>query len=187
MLKEWVQIATIIDIQLKDDKQQGINVIQPPTDKIFTHYMPNQKGEPSDLLLIMQYYPDNDSVKLMFPCNADDEYREVEKENKLPRIYPQIPINASINPLTAGISQAALNAFLGNAYLDELSNMAGSNLGPVKIEQIINGVVHPITKETITKYKRIIANPLLKDDWMMGIYKKLGRLAQCHDETGTDD
>ena len=43
---------------------------------------------------------------------------------------------------------------MGNKYLEELSYRAGRNLDPLAIEQIMNGVVHPITKETITKYKK---------------------------------
>ena len=58
-----------------------------------------------------------------------------------------------------GISQAALNAFMGNEYLEELSHVAGRNLDPVDIEQIANGVVHPVTKETITKYNKLITDP----------------------------
>lgn len=51
---------------------------------------------------------------------------------------------------------------MGDVYLAELSNMAGRNLDPVKIEHITNGVVHPVTKETITMYNKLIADPLLK-------------------------
>ena len=85
------------------------------------------------------------------------------------------------------ISQAALNAFIGNKYLEELSHMAGRNLDPVDIEQIVNGVVHPVTKEIITKYKKLIADPLLRDDWMLGVYKELGRLAQGYGKEDSDD
>ena len=56
--------------------------------------------------------------------------------------------------------------------------MAGSNLDTVSIEQIANGVVHPTTKETITKYKKLITDPLLRDDWMLVMCKELGLLAQ---------
>ena len=67
---------------------------------------------------------------------------------------------------------------MGNEYLEELSHMAGRNLDPVDTEQIANGVVHTVTNKTITKYKKLIADPVLRDDWMLGICKELGRLAQ---------
>ena len=69
-----------------------------------------------------------------------------------------------MNVPAAGISQAALNAFMGKEYLEELSHMAGRNLDPVDIEQIANGVVHPVTKVTITKYNNRIADPILRDE-----------------------
>ena len=47
--------------------------------------------------------------------------------------------------------------------------MAGRNLDPVAIEQIENGVVHPVTKETIAKYKKQIADPILREEWMLGM------------------
>ena len=46
------------------------------------------------------------------------------------------------------------------------------------MEEVANGVVHPVTKETITKYKTLINDPLLREDWMRGMCKELGRLSQ---------
>ncbi len=46
--------------------------------------------------------------------------------------------------------------------------------GPIsKIEHYCNGVVHPITKETITHYRKLIKDPLLKDLWTEAMSKKL--------------
>ena len=33
----------------------------------------------------------------------------------------------------------------------------------IDIEEYANGLVHPVTKETITKYKTLIEYPLFKD------------------------
>ena len=55
------------------------------------------------------------------------------------------------------------------------------------MEQVANSVVHPVTKETITKYKTLIQDPLLRETWMKGMAKELGRLAQGYeDEKGTN-
>ena len=35
----------------------------------------------------------------------------------------------------------------------------------IDIEEYANGVVYPVTKETIKKYKTLIDDPLLKDKW----------------------
>ena len=49
------------------------------------------------------------------------------------------------------------------------------------------GVVYPITKETITKYAKIIKVPELRDVWLAAMCKELGRIAQGWDDTnGTD-
>ena len=52
---------------------------------------------------------------------------------------------------TAGISREALSQFMGNAFLGELKRTL-INATPVALEEVANGVVHPVTKETITKY-----------------------------------
>ena len=87
---------------------------------------------------------------------------------------------------TAGISQAALIIVMGNEYLEELSHMTERHLDPVKIEQLVNGLVHPVTKETITKYNKLIPDTLLRDDWMLAMCKELGILAQGYGKEGSD-
>jgi hypothetical protein len=48
-------------------------------------------------------------------------------------------------------------------------------------------VVHPVTKETITKYEKLANDPLLGDVWTAAMSKELGRLAQGFNETeGTE-
>eukprot|EP00804_Cyclotella_cryptica_P024309 CCRYP_020871-RA/>CCRYP_020871-RA protein AED:0.34 eAED:0.32 QI:0/0/0/1/1/1/2/0/475 len=50
-----------------------------------------------------------------------------------------------------------------------------------------NGVVHPITKETITKYEKLANDPILQTVWKKAMCKELGRLAQGWDgRRGTD-
>jgi hypothetical protein len=48
----------------------------------------------------------------------------------------------------------------------------------INIEEVCNGVVHPITKETITKYTKLMDDPALKDLWVPAMSKELHRLAQ---------
>ena len=49
---------------------------------------------------------------------------------------------------------------------------------PTSLEECANGVVHPVTKETITKYHKLIEEPLLREVWMKAMCIELGRLAQ---------
>jgi hypothetical protein len=46
------------------------------------------------------------------------------------------------------------------------------------IEEFCCGVVHPITKETITKYQKLIRDPLLKPTWTRAMSTELHWLAQ---------
>ena len=55
------------------------------------------------------------------------------------------------------------------------------------IEEVANGVVHPITNRTITKYHKLINEPLLCEVWMKAMYVELGRIAQGYKDTkGTE-
>ena len=75
---------------------------------------------------------------------------------------------------------------MGNAFLEELKKTT-INATPTTIEEVANGVVHPVTKETITKYKKLIEDPLLRETWAKAMCKELGRLCQGFGETeGTD-
>ena len=86
----------------------------------------------------------------------------------------------------AEISQASLNAFMGNSYMQELQHSMANNTTLSGLEEVANGVVHPVTKETITKHKKLINDPLLQDDWMKGMCKELGRLSRGYGEKGAD-
>ena len=44
-------------------------------------------------------------------------------------------------------------------------------------------LVHPVTKETITKYEKLANHPLTKEVWTKAMSKELGRLAQGFDGT----
>jgi hypothetical protein len=48
----------------------------------------------------------------------------------------------------------------------------------IQIEEYCNAVVHPVTKETITHYRKLIKDPLLKDLWIKAMSKELHPLAQ---------
>jgi hypothetical protein len=48
----------------------------------------------------------------------------------------------------------------------------------IDIEEYCCGVVHPITKETITQYRKLMNEPLLKDLWTKAMSKELNQLGQ---------
>ena len=95
----------------------------------------------------------------------------------------------------AAISKNTVYSVLGNAFLADLPKFVPRTLQnsklvftlPPDIEEQCNGVVHLITNETITKYKKMIDEPLLRDVWMEAMCVKPGRLTQEYgDMKGTD-
>ena len=54
----------------------------------------------------------------------------------------------------------------------------------IDIEHFCNGVQHPVTGETITKYKKLINIPQMREVWTTAFGKEFGNLAQGDDKTG---
>jgi len=86
----------------------------------------------------------------------------------------------------ANINQAAVYHVCGLGYYNAPQYSIPTTLQhdkltispAIDIEEMCNGVVHPITKETITKYETLANDPELKAIWMKAMCKELGRLAQ---------
>ena len=64
--------------------------------------------------------------------------------------------------------------------MKRILNINDTTLGP---EEVANGVVHPVTKETITKYKKIIDDLPMRVVWSKAMCKELGRLCQGFEDT----
>ena len=87
----------------------------------------------------------------------------------------------------ASITHDAMYSVLGRDYLNHLENdpdkREDSQICINLPEEMANGVVHPVTKETLTKYHKIIEVPEPKEVWMTGMCIELGRLAQGYKDT----
>ena len=89
------------------------------------------------------------------------------------------------------ISQTALYYYLGNAIFDDTVHFLPTTLmgkpTPIQpafdIEEVENGMVHPITNGTIKKYHKLIDEPLLREFWMKEMRVELGCLAQGYKDT----
>ena len=187
MKKSRKVLAALVDAQLDIDKLRGIHLITSTSnpDEQFTYHAPNPKGNPFPMPAITQDYNDDTlEPEVAYP----DEHWEEEAAKLLPRQLQRLMQTENVVSCPpVGISQAALNAFIGNAYMQELQQSMVNNDTPSGLEEVDNGVVHPVTKETITKYKTLINDPLLRDDWMKGMCKELGRLEQGYRKEGADD
>jgi hypothetical protein len=124
-------------------------------------------------------------------------YLSVVKPDKEAPIRLPAPLQCSIRLVTSHtpcqISHQALfhliyirlNKASSNTIPQALQRHHKQYTGPIiEIEHYCNGVVHPVAKETITHYRGLIKDPLLKDLWTKAMSKGLHRLAQgCHSVT----
>ena len=84
----------------------------------------------------------------------------------------------------ASISQQAFHSYIGNAILSNATqNLPPDSIFHTNIEEFANGVVHPETKETITKYSKLIKEPTLRKVWLKAMCIELGRLANRYEDT----
>jgi hypothetical protein len=61
-----------------------------------------------------------------------------------------------------------------NTIPQSLSKYHQQYTGPlIDIKEYCYGVVHPVTKKTITNYRNLIKDPLLKDLWIKAMGKEL--------------
>lgn len=102
-------------------------------------------------------------------------------------ILPRRSTGAQIPRGPIFISQAAVYHFLGSALegitrlytpakLQKEQVYDGTDV--LNLKHVCNSVVHPVTDETITKYKQLIKNPLTRVVWEHAMCYKLGRLSQ---------
>jgi hypothetical protein len=109
----------------------------------------------------------------------DDEYNGIAQA-------PRHSIRLLSPPRTANIAIHALYHVSNLASNNPPSYTVPHNLirahdrfqHNINIEEVCNGVVHPITKETITEYTKLMDNPDLNDLWVPAMWKELHHLAQ---------
>ena len=174
------RLNKIVNQQLEFDKENLPPVVpsqpeqhwQSDISKLVTHTVPTPKGH-SPVPIISQ----EDHI----PCQQ-------------PRRSPRLNKNTALSHGPAAISQEAVYHICGIGYTNAPDFTVPRHLlkqrshAPlINLDEVCNGVVHPITKETITKYQKLISDPLLRDVWLKAICKELGRLAQGFEDTeGTD-
>ena len=104
------------------------------------------------------------------PIVTKDDNRYPRRSLRTPRIISQ-----------SAISHMCANTF---TFLDAFTPLKlKENRNMVDIEHVCNGVVHPVSGEVITNYKKLIADKLLKSTWEEAMCIELGRLAQGYNNT----
>jgi hypothetical protein len=67
--------------------------------------------------------------------------------------------------------------------LQALSVLPDCILQSINIKKVCNGVIHPVTKETIAKYTKLMNNPVLSPLWVPAMSKEFHRLGQGKEGT----
>ena len=80
---------------------------------------------------------------------------------------------------------SAPQKFTKNGFLEERRKIIEINNTPFNLEEMETGANYPVTKETITKYKQLIADPITREVWERAVCKELGRLTQGYGEIGS--
>ncbi|KAL7530050.1 hypothetical protein ACHAXR_003283 [Thalassiosira sp. AJA248-18] len=148
------QIQTLIDIQRQQDNQANINgEIEQRTYKLpqaksyITYHIPTPKSSKPSPIPITQDEEDDFTT----------EDQPVEPTRRSHRLHQQ-------STRLASISQHAFHSYIGNAILSNATqNLPPDSIFHTNIEEFANGVVHPETKETITKYNKLLKEPALRE------------------------
>ena len=87
------------------------------------------------------------------------------------------------------IRQEAINNLLMDDLNNDLTNYTPDNLRPkvtpsIAFEHLEMPMVHPVTGETISSYKKLKNNPVTVETWMTAFGKKIGGMAQGNNKTG---
>jgi hypothetical protein len=85
------------------------------------------------------------------------------------------------NPLP--IINLAFNSPSKYTILQALDGAPDCIIHSIDVKEVCNGVVHPVTKETITKYTKLLHDPVLSPIWVPTMSKELQRLAQGKEGT----
>jgi hypothetical protein len=120
------------------------------------------------------------AVRHQLPIIKDNNERE-EYPTSCPTTTPRQSTRLMSNRTPCNISRQALYHIIGvgftNAPLNtipcSLAKHANKYAPVIDIEEYCCGVVYPVTKETITQYRKLMKEPLLKNLWTKAMSKEL--------------
>ena len=72
---------------------------------------------------------------------------------------------------------------LSEHYTNQFTPYKMQQMCHTTCEPVCNTVTHPVTGKSITNYKKLLTDPLLKTTWEEAMCKELGRLAQGYKKT----
>jgi hypothetical protein len=108
--------------------------------------------------------------------------RPITKSSTPPRqsihlINTRLPGNIANTQLPGNISLQAIHHVM-QLKATKLATKSQWTGHIIDIKEVCFGVIHPVTKQTITQYRKLQHDPNLKDLWVPAMSKELHRLAQ---------
>eukprot|EP00804_Cyclotella_cryptica_P015897 CCRYP_006383-RA/>CCRYP_006383-RA protein AED:0.07 eAED:-0.04 QI:0/0/0/1/0/0/2/0/1375 len=102
----------------------------------------------------------------------------------IPLHSPNIIACQALNHLTQQIYTNHNQLWVPNTFISSSPPPTSKSCYNVNIDHFCNGVQHPVTGETITKYKQLINIPQMREIWTTAFGKEFGNLAQGDNKTG---
>ncbi|NCG02080.1 MAG: hypothetical protein GWP22_01255, partial [Actinomycetales bacterium] len=157
-----------------------------------THGRRTRANTPGRVPLIQRNpHVDHIEYSVPMPKNAPTRKPPPEQRRRSKRIATRRAGIIADKPL---ISHEAINFITHNVWFEDeaIHKPTKFNDAPITerhapapdLEHFANGVVHPVTGETITKYKTLANDPATREVWMRAFAKELGGLAQGDKLTG---
>ena len=199
--EKLIELAKIFNDALPPKEQKSlpeIDYCEPP--RVQTKPPPRVENTPSPRVNLhnelnqptQSYQPTSPTTVLNTPIT----HQRTTRNNK-PAIVPED--DASVPPpptqprrsqrlhmrTPAYISQQAINSItrMADNYAPQFTPRKLSKYQTVTYLPTCNAVVHPVTGETITNYKKLLYDNVTKPVWEEAMCKELGRLAQGYEKT----
>ena len=103
----------------------------------------------------------------------------------MPFAAPNIISQEAVNFITNKVYGELDDVWLPDTFIVANPTARNTNVNDLDIEHFCAGVVHPTTGETITQYRKLARDPLMRDLWTTALGKEFGRMAQGDNKTGT--
>eukprot|EP00804_Cyclotella_cryptica_P004967 CCRYP_014094-RA/>CCRYP_014094-RA protein AED:0.12 eAED:0.01 QI:0/0/0/1/1/1/2/0/1245 len=104
--------------------------------------------------------------------------------SRIPLHLPNKIAFQALNHLTQQVYTNPNQLWVPTTFLSSSPTDTNESSYNIDIEHFCNGVQHPVTGETITKYKKLINIPQMRDVWTTAFGKEFSNLAQGDDKTG---
>ena len=152
-----------------------------------THQRVTRNNTPGQLPAIINDEHHGDlrrrSKRLNNPNEAPIITIDKPSSDRIPLHTPNLIAFHAVNKITERVYYKEHPIWYPGAFLSSSPNRQWNNYD-CDIEHMCAGVTHPVTGETITKYKKLVAMPEFTEVWETAFGKEFGNQAQGDNKTG---